>query len=87
SLNRPQRSVLRDVADRRGALVTHAVLVVDEDEAARRNAGREHRVPEQVVAAQWARFSPPYPGEAHRTWYVDRDAAVADVAGSLGGEA
>ncbi|NUT97860.1 MAG: AAA family ATPase [Saccharothrix sp.] len=87
SLNRPQRSVLRDVADRHGALVTHAVLVVDEDEAARRNAGREHRVPAEVVAAQWARFSPPYPGEAHRTWYVDRDAAVADVAGSLGGEA
>ncbi|CAL9448956.1 hypothetical protein SUDANB95_02389 [Actinosynnema sp. ALI-1.44] len=87
SLDRRQRAVVRDVADRHGALVTHAVLVVDEETVVRRNAAREHRVPAEVVAAQLARFSPPCAGEAHRTWYVGPDGAVADVAGALDGEA
>ncbi|SHG22922.1 RNA ligase family protein [Streptoalloteichus hindustanus] len=87
SLNRHQRQVVRDVADRRDVLVTHAVMVVDEEEVLRRNAEREHRVPPEVVAAQLARFVPPYPGEAHRTWYVGPDGGVADVAGSLDEEA
>jgi hypothetical protein len=71
------------VAERRDALVTHAVLIVDPDEVARRNADREHRVPAEVLAAQFARFSPPYPGEAHRTWYVGASGTVEAVAGGL----
>jgi hypothetical protein len=28
------------------------------------------------------RFDPPYPGQAHRTWYVGVSGAVEDVAGA-----
>ncbi|MFF8956302.1 RNA ligase family protein [Streptomyces sp. NPDC014894] len=79
SLNRRQRSLVHAVARRRNALITHAVVLVDEDEAVRRNAGRAHPVPERVLRAQLGRFSPPYPGEAHRTWYIGSDGAVEDT--------
>jgi hypothetical protein len=61
-------------------LVTHAVVVVAEEEALRRNAARQHSVPPSVVSAQYARFVPPYPFEAHRTWYVGAGGVVEDVA-------
>lgn len=64
----------------------HAVLLVGEDEVARRNAAREHRVPSEVLAAQLERFGPPYPGQAHRAWYVGPDGTVQDVTGTLDGE-
>ncbi|WP_328223893.1 RNA ligase family protein [Streptomyces sp. NBC_00310] len=70
SLNHQQRSLVHAVAHRRNALVTHAVVLVDEDELIRRNTRREHPVPPEVLTAQLRRFAPPYPGDAHRTWYV-----------------
>ncbi|WP_327728172.1 AAA family ATPase [Streptomyces sp. NBC_00487] len=70
SLNHQQRSLVHAVAHRRNALVTHAVALVDEDELIRRNTRREHPVPPEVLTAQLRRFAPPYPGDAHRTWYV-----------------
>ena len=78
ALNRHQRSTVARVAAGRDALVTHAVVVVTEEEAARRNAGRQHPVPAGVLAAQFARFVPPYPGEAHRTWYIGASGLVED---------
>ncbi|THA52979.1 RNA ligase family protein [Streptomyces sp. A1136] len=84
SLTRQQRSLAGAVARRRDALVTHAVLWVEEEELLRRNASRAHRVPEGVLASQLRRFTPPYPGEAHLTWYVGADGTVCDTAGSLG---
>ena len=66
------------VARRRDALVTHAVVLVDEDELVRRNARRAHPVPPEVLAAQLRRFAPPYPGEAHRTWYVGASGTIDD---------
>ncbi|MGV9775032.1 RNA ligase family protein [Streptosporangium sp. NPDC003464] len=86
SLNQHQRSSVHAVAHRRDALITHAVLLVDEDVLARRNTGRTHQVPPEVLAAQLRRFSPPYPGQAHRTWYVGPAGTVEDVAGALDGE-
>ncbi len=86
SLNRQQRSLVRAVADRREALVTHVVLQVDPAELARRNRVRAHPVPAEVLDAQLARFAPPYPGQAHRTWYVGSTGTVEDVAGTLDGE-
>ncbi|SCL24708.1 Predicted kinase [Micromonospora pallida] len=83
SLTRQQRRLVHTVAARRDALVTHAVLVVDEEELVRRNTRRAHAVPAGVLAGQWRRFTPPYPDEAHRTWYVGPDGTVADVAGSI----
>ncbi|MFC6021168.1 RNA ligase family protein [Plantactinospora solaniradicis] len=82
-LNRQQRSLVHAVARRRDALTTHAVLLVPEDVLVRRNAGRAHPVPSEVLAAQLRRFWPPYPGEAHRTWYIGAEGTVADVAGTL----
>ncbi|TDV52361.1 RNA ligase family protein [Actinophytocola oryzae] len=79
ALNRHQRSTVATVAAGRNALVTHAVVVVEEEEAARRNAARSHPVPPAVLSAQFARFVPPYPGEAHRTWYVGAAGTVEDV--------
>lgn len=79
ALNRHQRSTVARVAADRDALVTHAVLVVGEAEAARRNASRAHPVPPSVVTGQFARFTPPYPGEAHRTWYVGAGGTIEDV--------
>ncbi|GAA0688648.1 hypothetical protein GCM10010193_48420 [Kitasatospora atroaurantiaca] len=87
SLNQHQRSLVQAVAQRRDALVTHAVVLVEEAELTRRNAGRAHPVPPDVLASQLHRFTPPYPGQAHRTWYVGPDGDVGDVAGTLGGAA
>ncbi|MEU1277571.1 RNA ligase family protein [Streptomyces sp. NPDC005805] len=78
SLNRRQRSLVRRSADRRGALVTHAVLLVGEEELHRRNAVREHPVPPRVLSDQLRRFGPPYPGEAHRTWYIGASGTVEE---------
>ena len=38
---------------------------------------------QQVLTAQLHRFSPPYPGQAHRTWYIGAGGTVEDTAGSL----
>ncbi|MFD7257630.1 RNA ligase family protein [Streptomyces sp. NPDC059874] len=83
SLTDQQRGLAGSVARRRDALVTHAVLLVDEKELLRRNSVRPHPVPGQVLTSQSHRFSPPYPGQAHRTWYVGADGKVADTAGVL----
>ncbi|MGW7097952.1 RNA ligase family protein [Streptomyces sp. NPDC054838] len=85
SLTARQRGLAGALARRRDALVTHAVVWVEEAELARRNAARAHPVPEPVLASQLRRFSPPYPGEAHLTWYVGADGTVGDSAGSIGG--
>ncbi|KDN84872.1 RNA ligase family protein [Kitasatospora cheerisanensis] len=86
SLNRHQRSHVQAIARRRDALLTQVVLVVDEAELTRRNAARAHPVPAEALTAQLHRWSPPYPGQAHRTWYVGADGTVADTAGTLDGE-
>lgn len=83
SLNRHQRSAVHAVAARRDAMVTHAVVVAGEDELLRRNAVREHPVPPRVLTAQAGRFVPPYPGQAHRTWYVGAGGTVEDTDGVL----
>ncbi|MFF8385730.1 RNA ligase family protein [Streptomyces kanasensis] len=80
SLNPHQRSLVHAVARRRDALVTHAVVLVDEEELVRRNAVREHPVPAAVLTAQLRRFVPPYPGQAHRTWYVGACGTVEEEA-------
>ncbi|MGW2561113.1 RNA ligase family protein [Streptomyces sp. NPDC001514] len=80
SLNPHQRSLVHAVAHRRDALVTHAVVLVDEDELARRNAGRTHPVPPEVLTSQLRRFVPPYPGQAHRTWYIGAGGTVEEEA-------
>ncbi|MGQ4352795.1 RNA ligase family protein [Streptomyces drozdowiczii] len=80
SLNPHQRSLVHAVARRRDALVTHAVAWVGEAELAARNGRREHPVPPQVLASQLHRFVPPYPGQAHRTWYVGTSGTVEDRA-------
>ncbi|WP_232306678.1 AAA family ATPase [Thermobifida cellulosilytica] len=82
-LNRHQCSLVHAVARRRDALVTHAVWRLDEDSLARRNADRDHPVPPAVLGGQVRRYEPPYPGEAHRTWYVAADGHVRDRAGAL----
>ncbi|MFI7503990.1 RNA ligase family protein [Streptomyces sp. NPDC049687] len=86
SLNPHQRSLVHAVARRRDALVTHVVVLVDEDELVRRNATRAHPVPAEVLTGQLRRFVPPYPGQAHRTWYVGADGTVQDRDGTLEGE-
>ncbi|GAA4627689.1 hypothetical protein GCM10023196_040920 [Actinoallomurus vinaceus] len=86
ALNRHQRSLVHAVAQRHDALTTHAVMLVPGDLLARRNADRDHPVPPEVLSVQLRRFSPPYPGEAHRTWYVGPDGAVGDVAGAIDDE-
>ncbi|GIG87612.1 RNA ligase family protein [Plantactinospora endophytica] len=86
ALNRQQRALVHAVAGRRDALTTHAVLLVPADVLTRRNGGRAHPVPPEVLAGQLRRFRPPLPGEAHRTWYVGPDGTVGDVAGSLADE-
>ncbi|MYS38537.1 putative kinase [Streptomyces sp. KhCrAH-43] len=80
SLNPHQRSLVHAVARRRDALVTHAVAWIGEAELAARNGRREHPVPPQVLASQLHRFVPPYPGQAHRTWYVGTSGTVEDRA-------
>ncbi len=85
SLNQHQRALVHKVAQRRDALVTHVVALIDEDELARRNEERAHPVPPEVLTAQLRRFAPPYPGEAHRTWYIGAGATVDDTEGTLNG--
>lgn len=79
SLNRQQRSLVGALARRRDAFVTHAVLLVDEAELVRRNAVRPHPVPSDVLTGQIARFAPPYPGDAHRTWYIGAGGGIEDM--------
>lgn len=86
SLNREQRSHVHGTARRRDALLTQVVLLVGEQELLRRNAVRPHPVPPEVLTAQLHRYSPPYPGQAHRTWYVGPGGTVEDTAGSLDSE-
>ncbi|WP_159062252.1 AAA family ATPase, partial [Streptomyces caniscabiei] len=78
SLTHQQRSLVHGLADRRNALRTHAVVLVDEDELVRRNGRRAHPVPPEVLTAQLRRFAPPYPGDAHRTWYVGASGTIED---------
>ncbi|MGW9023507.1 RNA ligase family protein [Streptomyces sp. NPDC055722] len=78
SLNKQQRSVVHATARRHDALITHAVVLVDEDELVRRNAHREHPVPPTVLTEQLRRFGPPYPGDAHRTWYIGASGTVEE---------
>ncbi|WP_159051136.1 ATP-binding protein, partial [Streptomyces scabiei] len=78
SLTHRQRALVHAVAHRRNALITHAVVLVDEDELIRRNTRRDHPVPPQVLTAQLHRFAPPYPGDAHRTWYVGASGTVEE---------
>ncbi|MFE9623647.1 RNA ligase family protein [Streptomyces sp. NPDC006527] len=87
SLNPHQRSLVHAVARRRDALITHVVMLADHDELLRRNATRAHPVPPDVLTGQLRRFVPPYPGQAHRTWYVGADGTVGDRDGTLDGEA
>ncbi|KOY57044.1 RNA ligase family protein [Streptomyces sp. XY332] len=86
SLTEQQRGLVGAVAQRRDALVTQAVVLVEEAELVRRNAVRPHPVPPQVLATQLHRFSPPYPGHGpgHRTWYVGAGGTVQDTAGTIG---
>ncbi|MFC6092582.1 RNA ligase family protein [Saccharothrix lopnurensis] len=79
SLSDHQRAAVHAVARRHDALVTHAVLLVDEREAARRNGSRARPVPPAVLADRARRFSPPYPWQAHRTWYVGAAGTVDDT--------
>ncbi|MFJ4571865.1 RNA ligase family protein [Streptomyces sp. NPDC088846] len=80
SLNVHQRSLVHAVARRRDALLTHAVALVDEAELVRRNERRTHPVPPEVLSSQLHRFVPPYPGQAHRTWYIGASGTVEDRA-------
>ena len=80
SLNPHQRSLVHAVAHRRDALTTHAVVLADADELTRRNAGRAHPVPPEVLGAQLHRYVPPYPGQAHRTWYIGASGTVEEEA-------
>ncbi|MFG2961542.1 RNA ligase family protein [Streptomyces sp. NPDC048291] len=78
SLTKQQRSLVHTIAHRRDALITHAVVLVDEDELVRRNTRREHPVPPDVLTHQLRRFAPPYPGDAHRTWYIGANGTVEE---------
>lgn len=83
SLVAPQRALVGAVAQRRDALVTQAVVLADEDTLRRRNGTRAHPVPDAVLDSQLRRYSPPYPGQAHRTWYIGAGGTVEDTAGGL----
>lgn len=80
SLNPHQRGLVHAVAHRRDALLTHAVAWAGEAELTARNARRAHPVPPEVLESQLRRFVPPYPGEAHRTWYIGSSGTVEDRA-------
>ena len=80
SLDPHQRSVIHATAHRRDALLTHAVAWVGAAELTARNARRDHPVPPDVLASQLRRFVPPYPGQAHRTWYIGTSGTVEDRA-------
>ncbi|WP_392894562.1 RNA ligase family protein [Streptomyces sp. LN699] len=83
SLNEQQRGLAGAVARRRDALVTHAVAWVEGAELVRRNTVRPHPVPAAVLESQLRRFAPPYPGRAHRTWYIGAGGTVEDTAGTV----
>ncbi|WP_051696307.1 RNA ligase family protein [Streptomyces sp. NRRL S-244] len=85
SLTEQQRGLAGAVARRRDALVTQAVVLVEEAELVRRNAVRPHPVPAEVLSTQLHRFSPPYPGHgaAHRIRYIGAGGTVEDTAGSI----
>ncbi|WP_329294695.1 RNA ligase family protein [Streptomyces sp. NBC_01455] len=85
SLGRHQRSLVDAVAHRRDALITQVAVLATDDELTGRNAERTHPVPPEVLAAQLRRFDPPYPGQAHRTWYVGAGGTVDDADGTLDG--
>ncbi|MFJ1865243.1 RNA ligase family protein [Streptomyces sp. NPDC088097] len=78
-----QRGLVTGAAGRRDALVTQVVALVEEAELLRRNAVRPHPVPAPVLTGQLRRFVPPYPGEAHRTWYVGAGGRIEDTEGGL----
>ncbi|WNI29853.1 RNA ligase family protein [Streptomyces sp. ITFR-6] len=80
SLNPHQRNLVHAAAHRRDALLTHAVAWTGEEELTARNARRAHPVPPEVLASQLRRFVPPYPGQAHRTWYIGSSTTVEDRA-------
>lgn len=80
SLGPHQRNLVHAVARGRDALLTHAVAWVSADELTARNARRSHPVPPEVLASQLRRFVPPYPGQAHRTWYIGTSGTVEDRA-------
>lgn len=80
SLNPQQRSLVHAVAHRRDALITHAVAWTGEGELIARNGRRTHPVPPEVLTSQLRRFVPPYPGQAHRTWYIGTSGTVEDRA-------
>lgn len=82
-LDKRQRELPFGVAQRRGALLTSAVFVIRPETLAARNAQRPHPVPAGVLHAQLRRFSPPYPGDTHRTLYIDESGRVADQTGGL----
>jgi predicted kinase len=71
SLTRQQRGLVGAVARRRNALTEYVVHLAPVSVVEERNVQRAHPVPAKVLAAQLRRFDPPYPGEAHRTVYVD----------------
>lgn len=76
SLTPRQRALVHATAARRDAMVTHVVAVVGAEELARRNTRRTHPVPPRVQEAQLRRYVPPYPGEAHRAWYLGTSGTV-----------
>ncbi|HET9170225.1 MAG TPA: RNA ligase family protein [Actinospica sp.] len=82
-LTRPQRRLVLRAAEAADASTTQAVFLVDERTLRERNAARSHPVPENVLAGQLRRYQPPYPGEAHRIWYLGGDGATADADGEL----
>lgn len=84
-LNRSQRNLVLRAAHAGNADVTQAVFLVDEHELHLRNAKRPHPVPEQVLNTQMHRYQPPYPGEAHRIWYLGADGMIEDTDGELYG--
>ena len=82
-LTRPQRRLVLRAAEAADAYTTQAVFLVGERTLQERNAARQHPVPENVLAGQLHRYHPPYPGEAHRIWYLGGDGAIADADGEL----
>lgn len=80
SLNPHRRGLVHATAHRQNTLVTHAVAWVGEEELTARNGRRAHPVPPEVLASQLRRFVPPYPGQAHRTWYIGAGTTVEDRA-------
>ncbi|MEV7415498.1 RNA ligase family protein [Streptomyces sp. NPDC089919] len=83
SLTERQREPVLAAAARRSALVTQVVSVVGEDELVRRNDARTHRLPAGALERQLRRYSPPYPGRAHRIRYAGPDGGIEDRAGGL----